>query len=215
MIGNIKKRIYTSLILFLLIYLIINFKFALIYSLIIFGILSIIEFLQMTNKIFVNRFYKYFFNLIFFTYILGFFCYFFILTNFPQLKFIIYMLLFGCIASDIGGFIFGKIFKGPKLTRISPKKTYSGAVGSLFLTCLVVSIIFFIFTNNFNFLILFLSIMVSLGCQVGDLFFSFLKRTAKIKDSGNFLPGHGGVLDRIDGMLIGIPLGLITIILIY
>ena len=57
--------------------------------------------------------------------------------------------------------------------------------------------------------------MVSLGCQVGDLFFSFLKRTAKIKDSGNFLPGHGGVLDRIDGMLIGIPLGLITIILIY
>tara|TARA_X000000950_G_scaffold287372_1_gene399401 strand:- start:4315 stop:4692 length:378 start_codon:yes stop_codon:yes gene_type:complete len=125
------------------------------------------------------------------------------------------MLLFGCIASDIGGFIFGKIFKGPKLTRISPKKTYSGAVGSFFLTCLVVSIIFFIFTNNFNFLILFLSIMVSLGCQVGDLFFSFLKRTAKIKDSGNFLPGHGGVLDRIDGMLIGIPLGLITIILIY
>ncbi len=215
MIGNIKKRIYTSLILFLLIYLIINFKFALIYSLIIFGILSIIEFLQMTNKIFVNRFYKYFFNLIFFMYILGFFCYFFILTNFPQLKFIIYMLLFGCIASDIGGFIFGKIFKGPKLTRISPKKTYSGAVGSFFLTCLVVSIIFFIFTNNFNFLILFLSIMVSLGCQVGDLFFSFLKRTAKIKDSGNFLPGHGGVLDRIDGMLIGIPLGLITIILIY
>ena len=123
----------------------------------------------------------------------------------------IYCLLIGCIASDIGGFIFGKLFKGPKLTKISPKKTYAGAIGSIFLTSIVISILFFIFFGKFNYGILVLSIITSLGCQIGDLFFSYLKRKAKIKDTGNFLPGHGGILDRVDGILVGIPSGFISL----
>ena len=202
------KRVLSSIILFPVVISII------IYSSILLNLLLIICFcLVVYEWHMLSKTKKYYFLGIFFLILSFYTIYKFKDLNNNYINFLFILLI--CISTDIGGYIFGKIFKGPKLTRISPKKTYSGAVGSFFLTCLVVSIIFFIFTNNFNFLILFLSIMVSLGCQVGDLFFSFLKRTAKIKDSGNFLPGHGGVLDRIDGMLIGIPLGLITIILIY
>ena len=74
------------------------------------------------------------------------------------------------------------------------------------------SILTFMFTNSFSYLILFVALMTSVGCQIGDLFFSFLKRKAKIKDTGKLLPGHGGILDRIDGMLLGIPVGFISLI---
>ena len=57
--------------------------------------------------------------------------------------------------------------------------------------------------------------ITSISCQLGDLFFSYLKRKAKVKDSGNFLPGHGGVLDRLDGILLGIPFGFLTLTLIF
>ena len=120
-----------------------------------------------------------------------------------------------CISTDIGGFIFGKIFKGPKLTKISPKKTISGSIGSFIFTyCFILIPIFFI-TNKINFEILITSLITSLGCQIGDLFFSFLKRTAKVKDTSNFLPGNGGILDRIDGMLVGIPIGFLTCLIFY
>ena len=111
--------------------------------------------------------------------------------------------------SDIGGYIFGKIFKGPKLTSISPKKTISGSIGSFILTFLVIGILMFYFTGKLNFKIFVLSFFISFACQLGDLFFSFLKRKAKVKDTGDILPGHGGLLDRIDGMLLAIPLGVI------
>ena len=111
--------------------------------------------------------------------------------------------------------MFGKIFKGPKITKISPNKTFSGALGSIIFTCLVVSSSLFFFTNNFSQLVIILSVIISLSCQLGDLFFSFLKRKAKIKDTGTFFPGHGGILDRMDGMLLGIPFGLIFIIILH
>jgi phosphatidate cytidylyltransferase len=120
-----------------------------------------------------------------------------------------------CFASDIGGFTFGKLFKGKKLTKISPNKTISGALGSLIFTSLALSVSIFYFTKSFSFLILVIAILTSIGCQTGDLFFSFLKRKANIKDTGNFLPGHGGVLDRLDGILLGMPVGLMTLTLIY
>ena len=132
-----------------------------------------------------------------------------------ELKLIIFSLLIGCIASDIGGCIFGKILKGPKLTKISPKKTISGSFGSIFLTCLVFSGLVFYVTNIFNFKILGIGITTSISCQLGDLFFSFLKRRARIKDTGKLLPGHGGILDRVDGILIGIPIGLTAFIILY
>jgi phosphatidate cytidylyltransferase len=120
----------------------------------------------------------------------------------------------GCIASDIGGFIFGKIFKGPKLTKISPNKTYAGSIGSLIFSLLIVSTSFIIFFNLFNLSIIITGLIISIFCQLGDLFFSYLKRKAKIKDTGNILPGHGGLLDRLDGVLFGIPAGFISVMMI-
>tara|TARA_X000001036_G_C20234529_1_gene625354 strand:- start:201 stop:626 length:426 start_codon:yes stop_codon:yes gene_type:complete len=139
---------------------------------------------------------------------------FFFFSNFLQLKIILFSLLLGCAASDIGGFVFGKLFKGPKLTKISPNKTISGAVGSIIFTSLAVSMSLFYFTKTFNYLILILCILISVSCQCGDLFFSFLKRKANVKDTGNFIPGHGGVLDRLDGILVGIPIGFFILTLI-
>ena len=126
------------------------------------------------------------------------------------------------ILTDIGGFIFGKIFKGPKLTKISPKKTYSGVIGS-FILSVVGSLIFieyfvglktYIYMNhlsfepygiNLNLFILLFILISSLISQLGDLIISYFKRIAKIKDTGKILPGHGGLLDRIDGIIFTVP----------
>ena len=115
-----------------------------------------------------------------------------------------------CIFSDIGGLIFGKIFKGRRLTKISPNKTISGSIGSFVLSLTLVPIFYYLFPEKFNntYELTMLAIIVSCVCQVGDLFISFLKRKANVKDTGDLLPGHGGVLDRIDGMLFAIPVGI-------
>ena len=213
--NNLKKRISTSLVLILLIYLIFTYKVFLVFTLLIFSILSVIEFLNITKKIFKSIFYITITNFFFIIYIFIFSFTFFYFSHFFQLKLILFVFLFGCIASDVGGLIFGKLFKGPKLTKLSPNKTISGAVGSIVLTTLVISIFYFYFTNNFSFLVLILGLFTSLFCQLGDLFFSFLKRKAKLKDTGNFLPGHGGILDRLDGILLGIPISFITLSILY
>ena len=213
--NNTKKRIFTSIILFSLILLSIKYNYILTYILIIFGILSLLEFLQINSKIFSNVIYKYFINTFFTVYLIIFCSFIFYCSNILQLKIIVFLLLFGCIASDVGGFIVGKTFKGPKLTKISPNKTYSGAIGSFLFTFLILSIFIFIFKAKFSYNVVILSFFTSLSCQIGDLFFSFLKRKAQIKDTGNFLPGHGGILDRVDGMLFGVPAGFITLVLTY
>ncbi len=212
---NLKQRIYTSLILFFLIFLIISFNAILVFSLIVLGVLSLIEFFNISKKIIKNNFYLIISNSFFVVYIFIFCILFFIFSNIFYLKIITYTLLFGCIASDIGGYVFGKIFKGPKLTKISPKKTIAGAIGSIFFTCLVIVGAITIFTKNFSYNILIVGIITSLACQFGDLFFSILKRKAKIKDTGKFLPGHGGVLDRLDGIFLGIPIGFTSLALLY
>ena len=114
-----------------------------------------------------------------------------------------------CVSTDIGGYCFGKLFKGPKLTKISPKKTFSGVIGGY-----LFSIIFtYYFFNNIyiNSLIEFSShtliyvLLVSTVSQIGDILISYFKRLSKIKDTGKIIPGHGGLLDRIDGMIFAFP----------
>ena len=115
-----------------------------------------------------------------------------------------------CISSDVGGYIFGKIFKGPKLISISPNKTYAGVFGALILT--IISIFLFIkWLNLFpeelsiSYKVFLFGILISIISQLGDLIISYFKRLYKIKNTGNILPGHGGILDRVDGMIFAFP----------
>ena len=123
------------------------------------------------------------------------------------------LILIICITTDIGGYIFGKIFKGPKLIKISPNKTYAGMIGS-FLLYIITSYLFAIkydytFLQNQNlfedFYFIFLVFIISSVSQIGDLTISYFKRLSKIKNTGNIFPGHGGLLDRIDGMIFAFP----------
>ena len=120
-----------------------------------------------------------------------------------------------CFFSDIGGYIFGKVIGGKKLTKISPNKTISGSVGSLIFSGLFILASFYFLTKNINFEIIVVGFITSFACQVGDLFFSFLKRKSFLKDTGNYLPGHGGILDRIDGILLGVPIGFLNLLLFF
>ena len=120
-----------------------------------------------------------------------------------------YWVLLATFLSDIGGFVFGRIFKGKKLTKISPNKTYAGSIGSIISSLASLILLnagqhFFLNDNLINFYqlkYLFLTILISIVCQFGDLYVSFCKRKINIKNISNILPGHGGVLDRIDGLI--------------
>ncbi len=212
--SNLKDRLNTSFFLFLLIYLIFKFNFFLVYSLIVLGIFAAIEFSSISKKIFVNKLIKILSNIFFILFIFTFCNLFFILNNVIQFKILLISLLLGCISSDVGGFIIGKTFRGPKLTKISPNKTISGSIGSFFATYVILSIIYYYFFNYHSYKILLISFFITLGCQIGDLFFSFLKRKAKIKDTGKIFPGHGGVLDRLDSIFFGLPIGFISLIIL-
>ena len=124
-----------------------------------------------------------------------------------------------CIFSDTGGYAFGKTFGGKKLTKISPNKTISGSIGSFILSYLGFFVIYFYFHDLLSVKIdfqalFFIPFLISTICQAGDLFISFYKRKAKIKNTGNLIPGHGGILDRIDGSIFALPFGFIIISLL-
>ena len=131
---------------------------------------------------------------------------FFFYSNYLQTKIILFIILLGCVASDIGGYLFGKFFKGPKLTKISPNKTYSGVIGGYFL-----SLIFLLIVTNFidypktPIQLVIIVLLISTISQIGDIVISYFKRLKKIKNTGNLIPGHGGLLDRIDGMIFAVP----------
>ena len=212
---NLKKRFFTSITLITLVFLFAFYDFLLVYGLIILGVISILEFLNLMEKINCQKFFKILLSTIFIIYIFCFCALFIFFLNFTQLKILIFILIFVCAASDIGGFIFGKIFKGPKLTKISPKKTISGVFGSIIFSNLTMLVFVFYFINSFDYFFIIIGTITSIACQLGDLFFSYLKRGAKIKDTSNLLPGHGGILDRIDSILLGVPIGFSTLILYY
>ena len=140
---------------------------------------------------------------------------------------LLFFVILICISTDIGGYVFGKLFKGPKLIKISPNKTYAGMIGSFFLSIIVGSLFGYLILNfdlsklypeyfggylynsiNDLWLMIFI-LLISAVSQIGDLIISYFKRLAKIKNTGNIIPGHGGLLDRVDGIIFAIPIAVI------
>jgi len=209
--NEFKIRIFTSLPLLLILYF--SLQNYLVLSIILFFIVFIL--LSEFNNIFLKIFKKKKLSHLILIFITTLYLFYFALSillflNFDNSnKIILLFLLSISISTDIGGYCFGKFFKGKKLTKISPNKTYSGLIGSLLISVFVS----FIFFRNLDLTINYLAITIILSIisQIGDLLISFLKRKAKIKDTGKFLPGHGGLLDRVDGILFAIPIGLIII----
>ena len=118
---------------------------------------------------------------------------------------VIFYVIIVCSSTDIGGFVFGKIFKGPKLTKISPKKTYAGMIGGYFLSLISLFVIADLIEYETTLIQFLLTILISTVSQLGDIIISYFKRLSKIKNTGKLIPGHGGLLDRIDGMIFAFP----------
>ena len=200
---ELQKRIISSLIILpISVFIIKQGSILFILFLCFLLLLTIYEWFKMNKK----SFFKIFVGTLFLTY--SFFTA-FQLRDLYGFNFFIFLVLV-CVFTDLGGYFFGNFFKGPKLTKISPKKTYSGVLGS-FLLPILFSYIFINYVNldysriqNLNFISLVL--IISLISQLGDLIISYFKRIAKVKDTGKILPGHGGILDRIDGLIFVVPI---------
>ena len=211
---ELKRRIFTSLLLFSLLSLMMISNILMGYFLLIISVVSFLEFSNILKKIFKKQFFIILFNILFVLYIFTISGLFLIISFIFHLKIILFIILIICVFSDIGGFTIGKILKGPKLTSISPNKTISGSIGAILFSSLsaLMSLNFVIKEDILS--IIFIGFIISLFVQVGDLIFSYLKRKAKLKNTGNILPGHGGILDRIDGILLGLPIGFIILLLL-
>ena len=213
---QLNKRLFTSLILLFLIAASLNYLIMLLLLIILISIFALIEFNSLFKKIYKNENFFHFISIILsLTYLLFFSL---IIWNyiFPfeiAQKISLIFLLLICISTDVGGYIFGKTLGGKKFTKISPNKTYSGILGSFILSIVFGSFFYlkfgeFLILNQHFIIFIF---VISLISQLGDLSISYIKRRAKIKDTGSILPGHGGVLDRIDGILFAIPIGIILL----
>jgi len=214
---ELQMRLLTSFFLLFLLLLMFSYTYILIIAVILIALISWIEFYALISKIFKrenkkNKIFRFICKSISLLY-LSILIYLILVAKFNSDEseiFIIYSILIS-IMSDTGGLIIGRIFKGKKLTNISPKKTISGSIGSLIFSISLIP--FFIqFLPYINLiLIIIITLLISLSTQVGDLFISFLKRKAKVKDTSDLLPGHGGVLDRIDGIIFSIPVGFLIL----
>ena len=212
---ELKKRIFTSFILLVLLFLMITYTYILIISLIMIAIVSWIEFYALISKIFLKnnfkeRFLRFLYKAISLLYLAALvFTILIIESNNHDMRIFIFYSILVSILSDIGGLITGRIFRGKKLSKISPKKTISGSIGSFIFSLFLIPFFVQYFTNYSFLSIIIITIFISLISQIGDLFISFIKRKAKVKDTSDLLPGHGGFLDRIDGIIFALPSGLI------
>ena len=202
--NELQKRIVTSIFLISLISLCLYLGgLAIVFALLIVSYIAFDEFMGLLARIYKDNFLR---NCLIFYY---FFFIFWIcswtlaINNVYHFIFVLSI----CIFSDVGGYIVGKIIKGPKLTKISPNKTISGSIGSILFSFIPLVIlnyflpdIFLLSKTNLLF-----CIEITIVCQLGDLFISFFKRKSKVKDTGKILPGHGGLLDRIDGIIFALP----------
>ena len=206
--DNLLNRIFTSMTLFFFVYGAMINRYLLLIFITLIGFVVMIEVYRLIKVIFKDNNNKILLlYLIPIIYLSIFFpqLYFFITSDNNNKLIFIYLLLV-CVMTDLGGYIFGKFFQGKKLTNISPNKTYSGLIGSYILSNIV--FIYFFFKFNFSYSFFILTFIICSISQIGDLFFSYLKRKAKVKDTGTLLPGHGGILDRIDGIIFALPIGI-------
>ena len=196
MIGKeLKKRILSSIILLpLALFFIFAGSFYLIFFTLICFFVSIYEWNNMVKKIELQFFGSLFLIFSFYT--------FYEISD----SYLLIFVLLVCASTDIGGYIFGKLFKGPKLIRISPNKTYSGMIGGYLLS--LIFLLFFInwINQTVNLEWFIITIFISTVSQIGDIVISYFKRLSKVKDTGKIIPGHGGLLDRIDGMIFAFPI---------
>jgi phosphatidate cytidylyltransferase len=220
MSQNLLKRIITSIILlFLLIFINFSHEYIFILSVLIIGLIICVEANILYSKLLTIKYPKKIhslnkFNIKFIILNVVTFCYiFFIFCNLSyeihqsESPVIFLYVISICFFTDIGGYVFGKIIGGVKLSKISPNKTISGTIGSFILSIVpLLLVLHFNYLNlEFNLTNIMFCLLVSLISQLGDLFISLIKRKAKIKDTGNLLPGHGGILDRVDGIIFAIP----------
>jgi len=192
--SNFKKRFVVSLIAFPLIYI-------LLYQKVLFNLIILITFLFCLYewiKIFKKK------NIIFFLGLLILLIFLISLIriyNFNDFNLKFLWLILITWLTDIGGYIFGKLFGGAKLTKISPNKTWSGAIGSIILSQFAILIFLLDVNYQFNIYIIFAQLFLSIIGQIGDILMSYIKRKNNKKDTSNFIPGHGGFLDRADGLI--------------
>jgi phosphatidate cytidylyltransferase len=218
MTSEIKKRILTSIVLLSLLALMFFYTYVLILSIVVIAIIVWIEFYALISKIlskknFSDKILRFSFRAISLIYLFS-LVYLIIFSKLksPELQMITIYSILVSIMSDIGGLIIGKTFKGKKLTKISPQKTISGSIGSFIFALFLIPFILN-YLPNYSFLSLFIiTLIISLTSQLGDLFISYLKRKAKVKDTSDLLPGHGGLLDRVDGIIFAIPVGFLILI---
>ncbi len=213
---NFIKRLLTSVILLIILFIVIySDSFIFVLSLLIVGFLVCLEFNTILIKLVGNfylpskKFNSKFLILMWIPFIYMFFIFCFLSFDIYKMKgptFFLFIISI-CFFSDIGGYIFGKVIGGKKLTKISPNKTISGSIGSFVFS--LIPIILFTKLDHLKIELdlygIIFSLLISLVSQFGDLLISYLKRKAKIKDTGKILPGHGGILDRVDGIIIAIP----------
>ena len=220
MSKNLFNRILTStILLIILIICLFTSKFLWLYLLIITSIISFYEFNKIIRKIYKNKNNQ--INLfrilsLIFLILFGYSGYYF------YESFSLILILSVCILSDTGGYIIGKSIGQKKLTKISPNKTIAGSIGSFMFSIFPAIILWLFFKdvelnfisknlNNNLLLLIIVFLFLSFICQLGDLFISYFKRLARVKDTGSILPGHGGLLDRIDGLIFVIPILYLTL----
>ena len=213
MSKELQKRIITSVCLMFLLILMFFYTYILIISLIVIAIIAWIEFYALISKIlweesFINKILRFVYKTMSLIYLSS-IVYMIIITKSKNmdLEIVIVYSIFISVMSDIGGLVIGRVFKGKKLTKISPKKTISGSLGSFMFSLLLIPFSVNYLPGYSILTLIFMTLIISLTSQIGDLFISFLKRKAKVKDTSDLLPGHGGVLDRIDGIIFAIPIG--------
>ena len=191
------------------------FSFIMICALLVIATITWIEFYNLISKVFkkksiMNKFFKVLYKSLSLLYLSSLVLLIFVIeSNHQNLKVYLFYSLLVAILSDTGGMIVGKNIKGKKLTKISPNKTISGSCGSFVFSLLLIPFFYFELSNNSLLSLIFITLIISLTSQLGDLFISYIKRKAKVKNTSDILPGHGGFLDRVDGIIFAIPIGLL------